>query len=91
VRPEEEGAMPQGSLLREITNRVEGIVKKKAGGAAVSVGLVDSVRQDGTVVVRHEGKAVVARMATEEPVLPGEAAWVGKTTTGEYVVHGGHH
>lgn len=83
--------MPIGNLLREITKRVEDTVKKKAGGAAASVGMVDAVRQDGSVVVRHAGRAVVARMATEEPVLPGEAAWVAKATNGEYLIHGGRH
>lgn len=83
--------MPLGSLFREIEKRVDDVVKKRSGLAAVSVGRIDAVRQDGTVVVRHEGRAVVARMATEEPVLPGEAAWVGRAVTGEYLVHGGHH
>lgn len=83
--------MPLGSLFRQIQLTVEDAVRRKAGGAAVSVGRVDAVRQDGTVVVRHEGKAVIARMATEEPVLPGEGAWVGRALTGEYLIHGGRH
>jgi len=73
----------------ELQKAILRAVERKAGAAIVREAPLDAVLSDGTVMVRVAGRSVAARMATEEPMVAGEAAWVSQTAEGEYIVHGG--
>ena len=79
------------SLVREFQKFIEKVVDVRAAGALAAPAPVQAVRQDGTVVVTVDGRAVEASMATEEPIMAQELAWVSRTKDGRYIVHGGAH
>ena len=83
--------MPIGNLYIEFTKAVERVVESRAGGAIAQRAPVNAVTEDGTVVAIVEGKIVRAQMATEEPIVAGETAWVSKTKDGSHIVHGSAH
>ena len=83
--------MPAGTLYLELRNAIDRIVEKRAGSGIAQQAPVDSVLEDGTAVARVDGRPVRVRMATEEPLLPGEPAWISKTQDGQYIAHGGAH
>ena len=83
--------MPTGSLYDELRKAVDAIVDKRAGSGIAQPAPVSSVSEDGTVMAQVDGKIVRAQMATEEPLLAGEQAWVSKTKDQGYIVHGGVH
>lgn len=83
--------MPIGNLYIEFTKAVEKIVEQRAGGAIAQRAPVDSVAEDGTLVARVNGSAVRAQLATEEPLIAGETAWISKTKGGQYIAHGSAH
>ena len=83
--------MPIGDLYTELTRYVSNIVEKRAGGAIAQRAPVDSVAEDGTLMARVDGKVVRAQLATEEPIIAGETAWVSKTRDGQHIAHGSAH
>ena len=64
---------------------------RRAGGAIAQRAPVDSVAEDGTLMARVNGKVVRAQLATEEPIIAGETAWVSKTRDGQHIAHGSAH
>lgn len=82
--------MPVGSFGEELRRAVDRLVNSGTGPVAQK-GTVNSVSEDGTLVATVDGKIVRTRLATEEPILPGESVWIAKTRDGSYVVHGGSH
>ena len=83
--------MPIGDLYTELTRYVSSIVEKRAGGAIAQRAPVDSVAEDGTLMARVNGRVVRAQLATEEPIIAGETAWVSKTRDGQHIAHGSAH
>lgn len=83
--------MPIGNLYIEFTQAVERIVEKRAGGAIAQRAPINAVAEDGSVVAIVDGKVVRAQMATEEPIVAGETAWVSKAKDGTHIVHGSAH
>jgi len=73
--------------MKKLTDRAI----EKAGGAAPERAPIDAVGEDGSAVARVKGRSVRVTMATEEPLLAGETAWVSKTKDGQHIVHGGAH
>jgi len=48
------------------------------------------VRGDGRITVNLDtGQTVTADPTTDEPFLVGQRAWVSRTESGAYIVHGG--
>jgi hypothetical protein len=83
--------MPYGDLYTLMTRAVEKIVEKRAGAAIAQRAPIDSVSEDGTLIARVDGKVVRAQLATEEPLLKGETAWISKTKDGNHIAHGSAH
>lgn len=82
--------MPTGSFEEELRKAVDRLVNGGTGPVAQR-GTANSVSEDGTVMAEVDGKLVRAKLATEEPILAGEAIWIAKTRDGSWVVHGGAH
>jgi hypothetical protein len=77
------------SLVREFQKFIEKVVETRASGALAAPAPIQAVREDGSIVATVNGRAVEASMATEEPLIARELAWVSRTKDGRYIVHGG--
>lgn len=77
-----------GSLGVELKKAIDRIVEAKAGTSLAAPAPVDAVLEDGSVMLRVNGRSVAATMATEEPILAGETVWTAQTQDGRHIVHG---